>query len=187
MFKNKSKRILNAEKRRRKKHKHYIFLYVILLVVIFFFTFSNNIVVDEKTWTIAIIKSKKVIKEDFEKVYTWAVFKWLPFDIDIDVKDLTWTIIKLDFSNNSEFIEYWPYEKQNFNKIRYWFMLWKVRNRDHVFWLWKNLSSLNKVYFDLDDVIEWDLLWFKVANLEWPTLFVKLHIKWKKIIIKEDN
>ena len=187
MFKNKPKRILNAEKRRKKKHKHNMFLYILMFVIVLFFTFSNNIVVDEKTGTIAIVKSEKIIKEDFEEVYTWAVFKWLPFDIDIDVKDLTWTTIELYFSNNSDFIEYWPYENENLNKIRYWFMLWRVRNRDHVFWLWKNLSSLNNINFNLENVIEWDLLWFKVANLEWPTLFVKLHIKWEKIVKKETN
>ncbi len=178
---------INRNKRIKKKwrfNKNFIKFIMLFFIIFLYFIFSDNISVDEKTWSVKIIKSKKIIKESFENTYSWAVYKWLPFDIDVDIKDvyLTWATINLFFSNNPDFLLNKPYKSDNFNKIRYWFMLWKVRNRDKVFWLWKNLDSINTLNFKLKDVIEDDELWFKVANLEWATLFVKLVIKWEKII-----
>ena len=174
-------RIKNRIKSRKKRH---ISIILIIFAIIWYFFFSNEISVDEKTWAIKIEKKKIIKKEDFEETYTWTVFKWLPFDIDIDIQNvyLTWTTIKLYFSNNSDFKIYKPYSKENLNKIRYWFMLWKERNRNKVFWLWKNLNSVNTYNFSLNDVYEDKKLGFKVANLDWASLFVKLEIKWEKII-----
>jgi hypothetical protein len=180
-------RIKNRLKNKNnKKWLLFKFLFVLFLFLIYFI-FSDNISVDKKTWKVKIVKTEKIIKEDFHNSYSWTILFGQSVDFDIDLNNvyLTWTTVDIMFSNNNEFKSYPAGSINNIEKIRYWFMLWKLRNRNKVFWLWKVTNSVNKSHFNISDLEEDWILSFKWVKLWWNwNLFVQIDINWQKIIKK---
>lgn len=170
----------------KSNRKYYLHLFLAFLFVVIYFYFSNNIVVDENTWAVSIVKTKKVETKHFSKIYSWKVESSKTLDFDIDLTDvyLTWAIVDIEFSNNKNFELYPVWSNKNLDKIRYWYMLWKARNKGKVFWVWKVTESVKKNRYNVLDDIEDGRLYFRAANLEWWDLFVRLNLKWEKIINK---
>jgi len=188
MWKDRYNRLQRVKNRIKWKKRWHIHIFVILITFLLFFLFSSNIVVDEKTWLIKIVDTPKIETEDFTKLYSWKIKIWGTLDFDIDLTNvyLTWTTANIEFSNNEYFISYPSLSDKNINKIRFWYMLWKSRNRNKVFRVWKGTESIKKFSHNiLNDNEDWKL-YFRWANLWWTwNLYVKIIINWKKIIKKD--
>jgi len=184
MVNTRNDRLKRVKKRIKWKRKIWIHLLFIFFMVLIYFIFSSNIVIDEKTGWITIVKS--IEKKEFTKIYTWSVLVWNVLDIDIDLKDvyLTWSLVNIKFSNNKEFKSLSIGWVNNY-KVKFWYMLGKSRNKNEVFWIWKVTDSLKEFKHNvLDDNEDWTL-WFRTANLEWWELFVEIKITWEKVIKKD--
>jgi len=175
------KRVNSRIKWKRKIHIHILF---IVLIIITYFLFSNNIVVDEDTWSVTIVESPKIITEKFNQVYSWKIESWKTLDFDLDLTDvfLTGALANIEFSNNKDFKLYPIWSDENINKVRFWYMLWKSRNKNQVYWVWKVNDSLKKISHEIvEDQEDWRL-YFRSANLGWWNLYVKITLVWEKII-----
>jgi hypothetical protein len=94
----------------------------------------------------------------------------------------TWSTVDLEFSNNKDFINYTVWDINNNIKIRFWYMLWRSRNKNEVFWVWKVTESVKKIQYDvLSNNEDWRLV-FKLANLNWWRLYIRATLKWREII-----
>lgn len=188
MWNSRENRLQRVKNRIKWKKRWHIYFFAILIAFILYFSFSNNIVVDEKTWLIKIIETLKIETEDFTKLYSWKIEIWKTLDFDIDLTDiyLTWSTVDIEFSNNEYFILYDSSSPKNIDKIRFWYMLWKSRNKNEVFLVWKDTESIKTFSHDvLDDNEDWRL-YFRWASLWWTwNLYVKITLNWKKIIKKD--
>ncbi len=197
MDKNRINKRFKLQKRRKKRYT-LLYIFVLMMIIFLYFIVLNKPYVYENNWSIAnlsnswsknkvnIIKKEKIISyEKFELIFTWTVVdrSWLEYDFDLKNIDLTGSILEIEFSTNNEFKSYPILSAANLEKIRYWYMLWRLRNRNKVFWVWKNTDSVNKNKYNLIEIEEDWKIEFKAANLSWWILFVKIIINWKKIKI----
>ncbi len=193
-----NKRVNNRFKLQKKKKNNFLklfFLFLFILIIFKFFSYKEDII--NKTslnWNTIIEteslsnkiekieKNTKVETEDFQLIFTWTVVdkSWLEHDFDLDNIDLTWSTLEIEFSTNNEFKSYPVLSAANLGNIRYWFMLWKLRNRNNVFWVWKNTDSIKKNKYNLIELEEDWKIEFKAANLNGWILFVRITIKWRR-------
>ena len=189
MDKKRIKKRFNLQKR---KKRILIILFLFLITWIYFSfnyfnnNYSNKVEVNMiSTWsTIGFEKKikKEVEYEDFLEIFTWTVVDriWLEHDFDLTNLDLTGSILEIEFSTNNEFKSYPVLSAANLEKIKYGFMLWRLKNRYKTYWVWKDIDSVNINKYNVIELEEDWKIEFKAANLTWWILFVRITLKWRK-------
>ena len=93
-------------------------------------------------------------------------------------------------TRNLAFSWFLKYIKNNLNneEIRFWFSLWKVLNREEIFFLWNQEGNVKKFEYSLEDVLfytdrKFD---FRIANLSQWWLFADVIVEYyKKVYLEE--
>jgi hypothetical protein len=155
-----------------------LFIYFILYYI-FIIKSENNSIINNITKNSIIVEksTKNNVKdffEDFKLIFTWSVIdkKWIEQDFDLSNIELSGWTLEIEFYLDS-------FNKVN-SKIKYWYMLWKIRNRWHIFYIWDKNKLININKYKLAELEEDWKIEFKAVNLSGWNLYVKIIIIWKK-------
>ncbi len=115
---------------------------------------------------VSLLYSSPVIKPNIDDIFSTNLE-----DIDIENLNLYFYIMSkyhINYSSNG--------------KIKFGYMIWKIKNRREMVRVWKVVSSIKSFKYDLVDIEEFWELPFRLANLEGQKLYTKLILNTKKIV-----